>query len=273
MGAKVLAHMTDFPTLRFAHLYPALLNVAGDGGNLMALQRRSAWRGIPTETVDVGIGQHPDFTQFDIVLFHGGQDVEMGIVASDLRHKASSFREAADAGITMLAVCAGLQLLGHRYIPSSGPALDGAAVLDLETRGGPQRFMQHAACDVTFGEDTQTVVGFENHSGVTDLGPGTRPFGRVLAGAGNNGRDQTEGAIRDRVFATYLHGPVLPKNPWLADLLLALALEHAVGAPVNLDPLDDAIEQRNHSVALQKAMRNRGQRTAIEPARLGRSVS
>jgi CobQ-like glutamine amidotransferase family enzyme len=268
-----LAHVTDYPTLRIAHLYPALLNVAGDGGNLIALRQRSAWRGFPTETVDVGIGEHPDFAEFDIVLFHGGQDVEMGIVANDLRHKASSFREAADAGVTMFAVCAGLQLLGHRYIPSAGPALDGVAVLDLETRGGKQRFMQHAACDVTFGEETQTVVGFENHSGLTDLGPGVQPFGKVLAGAGNNGHDQTEGAVRNRVFATYLHGPVLPKNPWLADLLLALALERAVGEPVTLDPLDDTIEQRNHSAALRKAMRNRGRRTAIEPARLGRPTS
>jgi CobQ-like glutamine amidotransferase family enzyme len=265
--------MTDYPTLRFAHLYPALLNVAGDGGNLIALRRRCAWRGIPTDTVDVGIGQHPDFTQFDIVLFHGGQDVEMGIVADDLRHKASSFREAAEAGVTMFAVCAGLQLLGHRYIPSAGPALDGASVLDLETRGGPQRFMQHAACEVTIGDETQTVVGFENHSGVTDLGPDAQPFGRVIAGAGNNARDHTEGAVRNRVFATYLHGPVLPKNPWLADQLLGLALDRAAGGPVPLEPLDDTIEEQNHSVALQKALRNRGRRTAVEPARLGRPTS
>ena len=106
--------------LRLAHLYPSLLNVAGDGGNLMALQRRAAWRGIPTEAIPIGLGERPDLTAFDIVLFHGGQDVEMAIVAADLRTKAAVLRDAADAGVVILAVCAGLQLLGHRYVPSVG---------------------------------------------------------------------------------------------------------------------------------------------------------
>ncbi len=259
------------PSLRIAHLYPSLLNVAGDGGNLIALERRAEWRGIDVEPVPVGLGGGPDLASFDIVLFHGGQDVEMGIVAADLQTKAASLREAADAGVVFLAVCAGLQLLGHRYVPSTGPAMDGAHVLDLETRGGPQRFMQHAAVEVSIRGETETVVGFENHSGLTELGPGARPFGRMLAGAGNNGRDGTEGAVRDNVFATYLHGPVLPKNPWLADMLLRVALERKYAAPVELAPLDDAVEQSAHRVALEKAIRNRGRRTALDPARFGRN--
>lgn len=259
--------MSPSPPLRIAHLYPSLLNVAGDGGNLTALVRRCAWRGIATEAVDVGLGSEPDFTGFDIVLFHGGQDVEMGVVAADLPRKAPSLRAAADAGVVVFAVCAGLQLLGHRYLPSSGPTMEGAGLLDLETRGGSRRFMQHAACEVTLGGATETVVGFENHSGITELGTGCRPFGRVVAGAGNNGRDGGEGAIRDNVIATYLHGPVLPKNPWLADTLLRLALERR-GSPAVLAPLDDALERRNHDVALGKAIANRGRRTALEPARL-----
>jgi CobQ-like glutamine amidotransferase family enzyme len=257
------------PSLRIAHLYPSLLNVAGDGGNLIALERRARWRGIVTEAVPVGLGAATDLGSFDIVLFHGGQDVEMGIVAADLHAKASSLREAADAGVVFLAVCAGLQLLGHRYIPSTGPAMDGAHVLDLETRGGRQRFMQHAAVEVSLHDESETVVGFENHSGLTELGPGVRPFGHVIAGTGNNGMDGTEGAMRDNVFATYLHGPVLPKNPWLADMLLRIALERRYGAPFELAPVDDAIERTAHRVAYEKALRNRGRRTALDPARFG----
>ncbi|MBI2782198.1 MAG: glutamine amidotransferase [Chloroflexi bacterium] len=260
----------DWPTLRIAHLYPSLLNVAGDGGNLMAIQQRCAWRGIPTLAVSIDAGDRPDFSTFDIVLFHGGQDVEMEIVAADLGLKAPSLREAADQGVVIFAVCAGLQLLGARYVPSDGPPMEGAAVLDLETRGGPQRFMQHAAVDVTIDGRRGTIVGFENHSGQTELGPDAQPLGMMIAGAGNNGRDGTEGAVRGHVYATYLHGPVLPKNPWLADQLIRIALERRLGRPVELEPLDDSVEQHAHDVALQKALRNRGQRTALEPARLVR---
>jgi len=264
----------DLPPLRIAHLWPRLLNVAGDGGNLMAIESRSRWRGIRFETVAIETGDPvTDFTGFDIVLVHGGQDVEMLLVAKDLAARAPALREAADAGVVMLAVCAGLQLFGHVYAPSTGESMEGAHILDLETRAGSQRFMQHAACEVTIDGHTDTVVGFENHSGVTELGPGLQPFGRVIAGAGNNGRDGLEGARRDNVFATYLHGPVLPKNPWLADVLVRIAFERRTGAPVILAPLDDALEQRNHDVALAKALYNRGARTAVTPANLGRRAS
>jgi hypothetical protein len=261
----------EYPTLRIAHLYPSLLNVAGDGGNVMAVVQRCAWRGIPTEVVEVEQGDAPDFTTFDLILFHGGQDVEMDVVARDLGLKIPSLREAADQGVLIFAVCAGLQLLGHRYIPSVGEPMEGAAILDLETRGGSQRFMQHAAVEVTLNGQTGTVVGFENHSGQTTLGPAARPFGTIVAGAGNNGQDGTEGAVRDNVFATYLHGPVLPKNPWLTDQLIRIALERRMGQPVELAPLDDTAEDRAHEVALAKAMRNKGQYTALTPAELVRN--
>jgi CobQ-like glutamine amidotransferase family enzyme len=262
----------QYPTLRLAHLYPSLLNVAGDGGNVMAVERRSAWRGIPTEVVPMEIGDSADMTQFDIIFFQGGQDVEMALAAADLASKTASLQAAADEGVVFLAICAGLQLLGHRYIPSAGPVMEGAGILDLETRGGSQRFMQHAASEVTLGGRTETVVGFENHSGMTTLGADVRPFGRVVAGGGNNGEDGTEGAIRDNVLATYMHGPVLPKNPWLTDQIIRIALERKVGGPVELAPLSDESEQRAHDVALEKALRNRGSRTALEPARLGRGT-
>lgn len=186
-------HSDDHEPLRVAHLYPSLLNVAGDTGNLVAIQRRAQWRGIPVEVVPVEKGETPDFRKFDIVLFHGGQDVEMAVAAADFAHKAPSLREAAEEGVVVFAVCAGLQLLGHRYISNAGEEMLGAGILDLETRGGPERFMQHAACEVMIDGVAETIVGFENHSGLTQLGPGCEAFGRVIAGAGNNGRDGLEG--------------------------------------------------------------------------------
>jgi len=267
------SHSRDHRPLRIAHLYPSVLNVAGDGGNLIALQRRAQWRGIPVEVVAVEKGDGPDFRKFDIVLFHGGQDVEMAVAANDLARLAPSLRAATDEGLVVFAVCAGLQLLGHRYVSNAGEEMRGAGVLDLETRGGPQRFMQHAACAVTIDGVTETVVGFENHSGLTVLGTGCEPFGRVIAGAGNNGRDGLEGARTRNVFATYLHGPCLPKNPWLTDQLIRIAVGRAEGirpARVALAPLNDTMEARAHEMALAKAMANRGRRTALEPARLAR---
>ena len=266
---RALGHRDHRP-LRIAHLYPSLLNVAGDGGNLIAIARRSEWRGIPVEVSAVEKGETPDFRKFDVVLFHGGQDVEMAVAAEDFAKKAPSLREAVDEGVLVFAVCAGLQLLGHRYISNAGEEMLGAGILDLETRGGPQRFMQHAACEVTIDGATETVVGFENHSGLTELGPGCEAFGQVIAGAGNNGRDGLEGARTGNVFATYLHGPVLPKNPWLTDRLIEIAVSRAEGAPFTLAPIDDELELRAHEVALAKAMANRGRRTALEPARLVR---
>ena len=267
------SHSRDHKSLRIAHLYPSLLNVAGDGGNLIAIQRRAQWRGIPVDVVAVEKGDTPDFRKFDVVLFHGGQDVEMAIVAADFARKSPSLRSAVDEGVVVFAVCAGLQLLGHRYISNTGQEMLGAGILDLETHGGPQRFMQHAACEVTIGDATETVVGFENHSGLTKLGPGCEPFGRMIAGAGNNGRDGLEGARFGNVFATYLHGPCLPKNPWLTDQIIRIAVGRAEGisaAKVVLAPLNDDLERRAHDVALNKAMANRGHRTALEPAKLVR---
>ena len=173
--------------LRIAHLYPSLLNVAGDGGNVMAIVQRCAWRGIPTEVVEVEQGDTPDFTTFDLILFHGGQDVEMDVVARDLGLKVPSL-QAADQGVLIFAVCAGLQLLGHRYIPSVGEPMEGAAILDLETRGGSQRFMQHAAVEVTINGQTGTVVGFENHSGQTTLARARSRSAPSWPGRGTIGR-------------------------------------------------------------------------------------
>jgi lipid II isoglutaminyl synthase (glutamine-hydrolysing) len=258
--------MSEPMTIRICHLYPTLLSVAGDRGNLFSIQRRCEWRGLRTEVAEAGVGDTPDCTRFDLILFHGGQDKEMDVAARDLRIKAASLRDAVEANVVVLAVCAGYQLLGHYYQPHSGPRLDGVGVIDLTTQGGSTRFMNHIAveCDFAAGGKT-TLVGFENHSGRTYLGPGAQPLGRVLAGSGNNGEDGFEGARYRQVYGTYLHGPLLPKNPWLTDHLIACALRHHYGDVEPLAPLPDGAEERAHEAALQMAMRLKGKMTALEP--------
>src|SRR5215467_2336936 len=167
-------------TLRICHLYPTLLSIAGDRGNLMAIQRRCAWRGLDTEVTEVAVGSHADFTQFDLILFHGGQDKEMDVAARDLEGKTGSLREAVESDVVVLAVCAGYQLLGRYYQPYTGDRLEGVGALDLRTEGGNTRFMNHIAveCDFALG-GPKSLVGFENHSGRTYLGPKAKPLGRV----------------------------------------------------------------------------------------------
>jgi len=244
-------------SIRICHLYPRLLSVAGDRGNLLALTRRSAWRGIRSTVTEADVGEAPDFTEFDLILLHGGQDREMRVAARDLEMKAGSLREAIEAGAVVLAVCAGYQLLGKYYAPVGAPPVTGIGVLDAVTEGGSTRFMGHiaVACDLGHGVQRQ-LVGFENHSGRTHLGPGTDPLGQVIAGSGNNGEDGTEGARYREVYATYLHGPVLPKNPWLTDHLISRALLHRyrdVGTPDSLAPLEDQAEAEAHAAALRLA--------------------
>ena len=256
--------------LRILHLHPSVLNVAGDGGNVRALEERSAWRGLDVSVRRVDPGDAFDPGWPDITIIGGGQDTEMRVAADGLRDQAGGIRDSVAGGGVVFAVCAGLQLLGRAYVPAAGDAIAGIGLLDLETRGGPTRFMQHAACEVEIAGETRIVVGFENHSGLTELGPDARPFGMVVLGSGNNGRDGTEGARPtdgSGVFATYLHGPVLPKNPWLADQLLVAALARRHGA-VELAPLADRTERKAHDEALRAARRAKGRRTAIPAARL-----
>ena len=252
-------------TLRICHLYPTLLSVAGDRGNLFAIQRRCEWRGLRTEVTEVGVGQSADFSEFDLILFHGGQDKEMDVAARDLAAKAESIRDAVESDVVVLAVCAGYQLMGTYYQPFTGPRLDGAGAIDLRTEGGNTRFMNHiaVACDWP-RTGRQTLVGFENHSGRTYLGPGVEPLGKVIAGSGNNGSDGGEGARYRQVYGTYLHGPVLPKNPWFTDHLTWQGLRHRYGDVAPLAPLPDGAEERAHEAALKMAMRLKGKMTAME---------
>ena len=255
----------ETPTLRICHLHPSILSVAGDRGNLIAIQRRTAWRGMGTEVTDISLGQTPDFSAFDIILFHGGQDKEMDVAARDLAGKASSLRDAAESDVVILAVCAGYQLLGHYYQPFTGPQLEGAHVLDLHTEGGNTRFMNHLAmeCDFMPG-GVKRLVGFENHSGRTYLGPNAKPLGKVIAGSGNNGEDGEEGARYRQVYGTYLHGPVLPKNPWFTDFLTWQSLRHRYGEVEPLAPLADGAEERAHEAAFKMALRMKGKMSAME---------
>ena len=255
-------------SIRICHLYPRLLSVAGDRGNLLALARRCAWRGIEYHVEEAEVGDVPDFTDFDLILLHGGQDCEMKVAARDLGKKAGSLSEAIEAGAVVLAVCAGYQLLGKYYAPVGEPPITGIGVLDVVTEGGSTRFMSHiaVACDLGHQGGEHRLVGFENHSGRTYLGPGAEPLGQVLAGSGNNGEDGTEGARYREVYATYLHGPLLPKNPWLTDHLISRALQHHyrdAGTPDSLAPLRELQELRDeteaqaHAAALRLACSSR----------------
>jgi lipid II isoglutaminyl synthase (glutamine-hydrolysing) len=260
--------MTPAPrTVRICYLYPRLLSVAGDRGNLFALMQRCAWRGIGYSVTEADVGEVPDFAQTDLILLHGGQDREMTAAARDLAAKAGPLRAAIETDAVVLAVCAGYQLLGRYYAPPAGDPIPGLDVLDAVTEGGPRRFIGHVAAQCDLGDGTRHhLTGFENHSGRTYLGPGARPLGRVLAGSGNNGEDGTEGARYREVYATYLHGPVLPKNPWLADHLISRALAHRYEGAGPLAPLADHAEARANAAALRLARRPAGKWRAAAAA-------
>ena len=255
--------------LKIGHLYPTLMSVAADRGNLFSIQKRCQWRGIATEVDQIFVKQTPDFTKYDLILFHGGADREMELASRDIQAKVPSLKEAVESNSVVLSICAGYQLLGHYYKPFQGPELKGAGLLDLYTEGGNLRFMTHMALEFTPNLEQaeqgskKVLVGYENHSGRTYLGSDAKPLGKVLAGWGNNGKDGFEGANYKSVFGTYLHGPLLPKNPWFTDLLIQLALKRRYGT-VELAPLDDSTENAAHDSALKLAMEFKGTMSAIE---------
>jgi lipid II isoglutaminyl synthase (glutamine-hydrolysing) len=253
-------------TVRICYLYPRLLSVAGDRGNLFALMQRCAWRGIGCSVTEADAGEIPDFAESDLILLHGGQDREMTAAAQDLTAKAGPLREAIEKDAVVLAVCAGYQLLGQSYTPPAGPPLQGLGVLDVITYGGPKRFIGHVAAECELNGRRHHLAGFENHSGRTYLEGNARPLGRLLAGSGNNGEDGTEGARYREVYATYLHGPVLPKNPWLADHLLSRALAHRYQDFGPLAPLTDHTERQAQAAALRLARRPAGRWRAAAAA-------
>jgi lipid II isoglutaminyl synthase (glutamine-hydrolysing) len=244
--------------IRVAHLYPDYLNIYADRGNIAVLAKRAAWRGHDLDVTEIDLHDAIDPSAYDLYYLGGGQDREQILVAPDLAAKAEPLREAAAAGAAMLAVCGGYQLLGRGYRGLHGEHMPGVGLLPLETVAGNRRMIG----DVLIETELGPVVGFENHAGRTYLDPGSEPLGRVTAGFGNDGESGFEGCRVGRVIGTYLHGPLLPRNPRLADWLLAQALAHRTGEepPGELAPLDDDLEAEAHAVSTGRARARGGRR-------------
>jgi CobQ-like glutamine amidotransferase family enzyme len=224
-------------------IYPELLSIYADRGNVRVLEQRARWRGLDVQVAPIGLGDPLDPSAADVILLGGGQDRDQLLVADALRGLTPAIRAALADGAALLAVCGGYQLLGHRYRGHQGDEMAGTGLVDLETVAGPTRLIGNILVTCTVNGLHRELVGFENHAGRTHLGPGLEPLGHVVAGAGNNGEDGTEGCIQGRIVGTYVHGPLLPKNPWLADQLIAWALDRR-GQPGDLEPLDDVLERR-----------------------------
>jgi hypothetical protein len=241
--------------LTLCHLYPDLLNLYGDRGNLMILAHRARWRGITARIEERGLGDPLAAGAYDLYFIGGGEDRQQRLAADDLRAgKAAALREAASAGAVVLAVCGGYQLLGHYYRPSEGEDLPGVGLLDLVTEH-PGPAAKRLIGNIVIRSPHlggATLVGFENHGGRTRLGPRASALGHVVVGFGNNGEDRTEGAVEGTVYGTYLHGPLLPKNPRFADHLIETALRRRYG-PATLVPLDDALETQAHEAAIVRS--------------------
>ena len=231
--------------LKLCHLYPDILNLYGDRGNVICMEHRLRWRGIDVTTTGVSIGEPLHAADYDLFFIGGGQDFEQEVLLGDLGGgKADEIKAAVADGKTFLAICGGYQMLGAYYKTWDGVQCDFIGALDLYTIGSKERMIGNFmfTCEELNG---QTVVGFENHSGKTYLGSGVRPMGKVLTGHGNNGEDGGEGARYNNVFATYSHGCLLPKNPVLCDHILTTALVQKYGT-AQLEPLDDTLEQNAH---------------------------
>jgi lipid II isoglutaminyl synthase (glutamine-hydrolysing) len=237
--------------LRVCALYPELMNIYADRGNLLLLEQRCRWRGIEFALTAASIGEQLDPFGADLYYIGGGQDRDQKLCANDLAgSKRDDLQSAADRGAVILAVCGGYQLLGHSY-QLGNETLPGAALVDLVTvRADGPRLIGNVAIEVELEPGVSNVLaGFENHGGRTRLGSGERPLGRVLNGHGNDGRSGFEGVRRGNVIGTYLHGPLLPKNSWFADWLIATAL----GIDRPLVPLDDRLEEAAHAEARHAA--------------------
>jgi len=240
--------------LRLAHLYPRLMNIYGDRGNILCLRRRCEARDVELVVEELDVGDPLDPTAYDLIFIGGGQDREQRRIAEDLVNaKGEALRAAADDGVAMLAVCGGYQLFGRYYRPAVGEELPGAAVFDAWTVH-PGEGARRCIGDVAARWEGGTLAGFENHGGRTYLGPGARPLARVERGFGNNGEDGTEGALYRNAYGTYLHGALLPKNPRFTDHILSVALSRR-HADVELAPLDDSVEEGAHVAALRVARR------------------
>ncbi len=240
--------------LRVLSLYPEQMNIYADRGNIVFLQRRCEWRGIGFSHAGAGPGEAVDPGAHDLFYIGGGQDRDQRMVAADMvASKREALAAAVDDDAALLAVCGGYQLLGHSY-QLDEEKLPGLGLADLETVREPgPRLIGNVAIEAELEGEKHLLAGFENHGGRTYLGSGAKPLGKVLEGHGNNDRDGFEGVHRGNLIGTYLHGPLLPKNAWLADHLIALALERRYGTRPALEPLDDGFEDAAHTSAREAA--------------------
>ena len=241
--------------IRVGHLYPDYLNIYADRGNIAVLAERARLRGHELDVRAIGMGDPVPPGEIDLFYIGGGQDREQALVAFDLTEKAGPLRDAVEQGAAFLAVCGGYQLLGRSYRDVAGDELPGIGLLPLHTVAGERRMIGDVLLDCEWAG--KTLAGFENHAGRTVLDADAEPLGRVVSGFGNDGSSGFEGCRYERVYATYLHGPLLPRNPWFADHLLAEALRHAGGDP-ELAPLPDELEAAAHEVSAERARRRGG---------------
>jgi len=241
-------------TFTVGWLYPDLMNIYGDRGNILTLLKRAGWRGYDARLLNLKKGDTAGFDAVDVFFFGGGQDKEQALVYDDLvEHKALPLGLAVERGAVVLAVCGGYQLLGHYYQTAQGERLPGIGLLDAFTIAGSSRCIGNVVVDAgpELGLRPATLVGFENHSGRTFLGDGARPLGRVRRGHGNNSEDGSEGAVSGNLIGTYLHVSLLPKSPHLADLIIERALKR------RLEPLDDQLELAAHGRVLERELARR----------------
>jgi CobQ-like glutamine amidotransferase family enzyme len=247
--------------IRVGHLYPDYLNIYADRGNIAVFARRASWRGLELEVDAISAGESVRPGEHDLYYIGGGQDREQALIAPDMAAKGAALAEAVEGGAAVLAVCGGYQLLGRFYRDRAGAELPGAGLLPLHTVAGERRMIGDVLleCELEPGRP-RTLAGFENHAGRTYLDDGGEPLGRVVAGFGNDGESGYEGCRRGRVVGTYLHGPLLPRNPWFADWVLEQAAAHRSGGePLVFEPLPDELEARAKAVSAARA-RARGGR-------------
>lgn len=250
--------MDNSMSLTIGHLYPDLLNLYGDRGNTITLAKRCEWRGIKVDIVNLGAGQDADFEDIDLFFIGGGQDFDQYTLLDDLGigvagSKAERLKTAIEADVPVLAICGGYQILGEYYLGHDGRRADYIGAIPLYTEAGDERLIGNLVFSADAIEGAPLVVGFENHAGRTYLREGACPLGNVKKGFGNNGEDGTEGLRYRNVIATYSHGPLLPKNPDVADSLIELALERKYPG-AKLSPLDDLLERNAHDTMIQRLL-------------------
>lgn len=237
--------------IKIAHLYPGLMNIYADRGNIICLTQQCRWRGINVTVDEFGPKEQPRWADYDFFYLGGGQDREQALVCRDLATKQQGLIEAVEGGAVLLAICGGYQLLGEYYRTASGEVMDGIGLFKAYTVAGEKRCIGNVVVESNIGDRLLTLAGFENHSGKTFIMDCQTPLGKVISGYGNNAKDGGEGIVYKNAIGTYMHGPLLPKNAGLTDYLLEQCLQHRYGSEVRLEPLEHDLENAAHAVAVK----------------------